>query len=65
MNNYNYNNNPNGNGNGNSAGNNSGGNNNIDMTQVMSMLSRMNKKDLEAGITIAQQILKSKDGNGR
>ncbi len=34
-------------------------NNNLDMAKLMSMLSKMDKKDLEAGIAKANQILKS------
>lgn len=33
----------------------------MDMAQIMAMLSKMDKKDLESGIALAQQILKSKD----
>lgn len=35
-------------------------NNNIDIAQMMNMLSKMNKKELEAGIAKANQILQSK-----
>ena len=35
-------------------------NNNLDMAQLMAMLSKMDKKDLEAGIQKANQILKTK-----
>lgn len=35
-------------------------NNNIDIAQMMNMLSKMDKKELEAGIAKANQILKSK-----
>lgn len=35
-------------------------NNNIDIAQMMNMLSKMDKKDLEAGIAKANQILQSK-----
>lgn len=38
-------------------------NNNFDMTKLMNMLSKMDKKDIEAGIAKANQILNSKDGN--
>ena len=34
--------------------------NNFDMAKMMAMLSKMDKKDLEAGIAKANQILKSK-----
>lgn len=34
--------------------------NNIDIAQMMNMLSKMDKKDLEAGIAKAHQILQSK-----
>lgn len=36
-------------------------NNNFDMGKIMSMLSKMDKKDLEDGIAKANQILQSKD----
>lgn len=35
--------------------------NNFDMSKLMSMLSKMDKKDLEKGIAEASQILNSKD----
>ena len=35
--------------------------NNFDMTKIMSMLSKMDKKDLEAGIAKANQILQTKN----
>ena len=35
-------------------------NNNFDIAQMMSMLSKMDKKDLEAGIAKANQILQTK-----
>ncbi len=35
--------------------------NNFDMAKMMSMLSKMDKKDLEAGIAKANQILQSKN----
>ena len=35
--------------------------NNNDMQKIMSMLSKMDKKDLEAGIAKANAILNSKD----
>ena len=34
--------------------------NNFDMTKMMDMLSKMDKKDLEAGIAKANQILQTK-----
>lgn len=34
--------------------------NNMDMAHLMQMLSKMDKKDLEAGIAKANQILQSK-----
>lgn len=34
--------------------------NNFDMAKMMAMLSKMDKKDLEAGIAKANQILQSK-----
>lgn len=34
--------------------------NNFDMAKMMSMLSKMDKKDLEAGIAKANKILQSK-----
>ena len=37
--------------------------NNADMEKIMAMLSKMDKKDLEAGITKANAILNSKDKN--
>lgn len=36
-------------------------NNNFDMAKLMNMLSRLDKKDLEAGLTKANEILNSKD----
>lgn len=36
-------------------------NNNIDIAQMMNMLSKMDKKELEAGIAKANQILQSKN----
>ena len=38
-------------------------NNNIDVNQLMAMLSKMDKKDLEKGIAIANQIINSKNNN--
>ncbi len=37
--------------------------NNSDMQKIMAMLSKMDKKDLEAGIAKANAILNSKDKN--
>lgn len=37
--------------------------NKINMSQLMSMLSKMDKKDLENGLNQVIQILKSKDAN--
>lgn len=34
--------------------------NNLDMSAIMKMLSKMDKKDLEAGLSKAQEILKQK-----
>jgi hypothetical protein len=34
--------------------------NNFDMSQIMSILSKMDKKDLEAGIKQANEVLKNK-----
>lgn len=36
-------------------------NNNMDISKLMSMLSKMDKKDLEAGLAKASKILSSKD----
>lgn len=36
-------------------------NNNMDITKIMSMLSKMDKKDLEAGLSNVSKILNSKD----
>ena len=36
-------------------------NNNIDMNNLMAMLSKMDKKELEQGLAKASQILNSKD----
>lgn len=36
-------------------------NNNLDMAKMMEMLSKMDKKELEAGIAKANQILKSQN----
>jgi len=38
-------------------------NNNFDMAKLMNMLSKMDKKDLEAGLAKANQILGSKDAD--
>ena len=35
--------------------------NNFDLTQIMSMLSKMDKKDLEAGLAKAHQMLQTKN----
>lgn len=35
--------------------------NNFDMSQIMSILSKMDKKDLEAGIKQANEVLKNKN----
>lgn len=35
--------------------------NNVDMAKLMSILSKMDKKDLEEGLAKASQILNSKD----
>lgn len=37
--------------------------NNADMQKIMALLSKMDKKDLEAGIAKANAILNSKDKN--
>ena len=36
-------------------------NNNFDMAKIMSMLSKMDKKDLEEGLSKASKILQSKN----
>ena len=36
-------------------------NNNIDMSKLLEALSKMDKKDLEAGIAKANQFLRNKD----
>ncbi len=38
-------------------------NNNIDMTKLMQMLSKMDKNQLEKGLQQVQQMLNSKDNN--
>ena len=38
-------------------------NNNMNMAQLMSMLSKMDKKDLEQGLNQVSQMLKSKDAD--
>ncbi len=38
-------------------------NNNIDMTKIMQMLSKMDKTQLEKGLQQVQQMLDSKDKN--
>ena len=37
--------------------------NNINMDAIMSMLSKMDKKDLEEGMKMANEILKNKNTN--
>ena len=37
--------------------------NNFDMAKMMEMLSKMDKKDLEAGLAKANKILQNKDKN--
>ncbi len=37
--------------------------NSFDMAKIMSVLSKMDKKDLEEGIAKAQKILQSKNSN--
>ena len=39
-------------------------NNDLDMAKLLQMLSSMDKKDLEAGISKANEILKSNTGKG-
>ena len=39
-------------------------NNDLDMTKLLQMLSTMDKKDLEAGISKANEILKNNTGKG-
>lgn len=41
----------------------SNNNNNIDMNQLLSMLSKMDKKDLQQGIEQANKILNSNEKN--
>ena len=38
-------------------------NNNIDMSKLLQMLSKMDKSELEAGIAMANKILQTKDKN--
>lgn len=38
-------------------------NNNMNMAQLMAMLSKMDKKDLEQGLNKVSQMLKSKDAD--
>lgn len=38
-------------------------NNNVDMSKLLEALSKMDKKELEAGIAKANQILKSNNQN--
>ena len=40
-------------------------NNNFDISQMMNMLSKMDKKELEAGIAKANQILQTKSKDKR
>lgn len=37
--------------------------NNLDMNAIMKMLSKMDKKELEAGLAKAQEILNQKNNN--
>lgn len=39
------------------------GNNNMDMAKLMSMLSKMDKKDLEAGLNQVSKMLNSKEAD--
>lgn len=43
--------------------NNSNNNMNVSMSQIMSMLSKMDKKDLEQGLNRMNQMLKNNDVN--
>jgi len=36
----------------------------MDMAQIMAMLSKMDKKELESGIALAQKILSNKENKG-
>ena len=38
-------------------------NNNMNMAQLMTMLAKMDKKELEQGVNKVSQMLKSKDAN--
>ncbi len=38
-------------------------NNNMNMAELMSMLAKMDKKDLEQGLNKVSQMLKTKDAN--
>ena len=38
-------------------------NNNMNMAELMAMLSKMDKKDLEQGISKVSQMLKNNDAN--
>ena len=38
-------------------------NNNMNMAELMNMLSKMNKKDLEQGLNKVSQMLKTQDAN--
>ena len=40
-------------------------NNNIDMSKLMNMLSKMDKKQLEKGLEQVQNIIKSKDNSNK
>lgn len=43
--------------------NNKNNSNNMDMAQLMNLLSKMDKKELESNLNKVSQILKSKDAN--
>lgn len=40
-------------------------NNNIDMSKLMNMLSKMDKKQLEKGLEQVQNIIKTKENNSQ
>lgn len=40
-------------------------NNNIDMSKLMQMLSKMDKTELEKGLQQVQKIIDSKNGNNK
>ena len=42
--------------------NNNGNMNNVDMAKLMEMLSKMDKKELEAGLNKVSKMLKMRDG---